>query len=114
MALKAALLKDLERQVPEFTNELLPSTNGKIDFIDAQIEGMQKQAYRALVDLEVAREFAASKDPEANALAQRRFEEVTGQLKAIKPTLKVLEGIKAELEAAEAAEAEAQTDGQAE
>lgn len=92
MALKAALLKDLERQLADLgiTDELLPTLEDKKAFVAAQLEGTQKQVYRFMVDLEVARKFAAAKDDASNELARQRFEEGIASLKALKPTIEVL------------------------
>jgi len=46
-------LKELENLVPK--EELTPEK--KLEFIEKQIEGFQTQAYRFLVDVEVAKEY---------------------------------------------------------
>lgn len=95
MALKPAILKDLERQLKDIgvTDEILPTVEDKQEFVAAQIHGMQKQAYRIIVDLEVARKFAAAKDDASNELAKERFGEGIASLKAIKPTINTLSEI---------------------
>lgn len=92
MPLKAALLKDLERQLADLkiTDDILPTLEDKQEFVAAQLIGTQKAAYRHVVDIEVARKFAAAKDEASNEIARQRFEEGIASLKALKPTIEVL------------------------
>lgn len=92
MALKPAILKDLERQLADLklTGDLEPTLEDKQEFVAAQLAGTQKMVYRHLVDLEVARKFASAKDEGSNEVARQRFEEAIASLKALKPTIEVL------------------------
>lgn len=97
MALSKAALKDLLRQVPEYSEEELPTLEDKKEFVAAQLQQHQKLAYRAFVDIEVAKEFANSKDTTKQDTAKQSLEESISSLKAYKPTIKVLTQIAKEL-----------------
>jgi len=103
MALKPAILKDLEQQLTNIgiTDVHLPTLADKKDFVASQLEGTQKVAYRTVVDIEVARVFAKAKDEASNETARQRFEEGIASLKALKPTIEVLSEIAKELDAVE-------------
>lgn len=98
MALSKAELKELLRQVPTFDESQLPTLEDKKKFIASQIEATQGAVYRQLVDVEVAKEFAAQKQEAYQEKARERLTESAAVLKAYKPTLQVLSRIAAELE----------------
>ena len=98
MALSKALIKDLLKELPQFNDSDLPTLEAKKEFIAHQLEGSQSMAYRGLVDIEVAKDFAEHKEKANNELAKNKIEENVAQLRALKPTIKVLQRVAKELE----------------
>jgi len=97
MTLSKAALKDLLRQIPEFDESELPTPEDQAVFVAAQLDGTQKLIWRSLVEVEVAKEFAASKEENFQDNAKMKLEEAAATLKAHKPTLKVLQRLAKEL-----------------
>lgn len=99
MALKQAILKDLQRQVPDIPADVLPSLADRKAYVATQMDQISKMVYRALCDIQVAEEFATLKGEQENTTAQNSYQEAIAAFKGYLPTYRVLARLATELEA---------------
>lgn len=97
MATVNKYLKEAEKLVPK--EDL--NAEDKLDFLNTQIDGFKKQAYRFQVDLDIAKRYIAvgesKKEDSYVESGEKKIQEAVGHLRSIVINIEVLERLRDEL-----------------